>query len=207
MYRLTLVFLVLFMMCGKLCSQSLLGLRFGGNLSELKVQGSCTNFCSVIDEYRSLLPGFQLGITADHQLGNKISLGTAIIYSRRGFSKPDFREVYTNMNYLSFPFTLNIQFLDGPLDFLFGLEPGILLSARKYVDGASSNIKKEWSNFDVGTNWGIAYRLNRHLRLKLSYYLGITPLYSSPVLGNNGGNVNSAALRMRSFQCSIFYYL
>ncbi len=189
--------------------QTRLGLRLGGNLSTLKTHGVCTFGCDVVNQDKVLYRAFQLGLSANHQLGPSLSLDTDLAYSRRGYVVAAYREVYATMDYLSFPITLNARFQEGPVDFLFGLEPGILLSAKNYVEGEGKDAEDQWSALDFGANLGVAYRLSAALRTKFSYYLGIPSVLAGldrsedePERQGSG-----AALRMRSFQFSLYYYL
>lgn len=189
--------------------QTRIGLRLGGNLSSLKTHGACTFGCNVVNQNKVLFQAFQLGLSVNHQIGAKLSLDTDIAYSRRGYQVAAYREVYSTMDYLSFPVTLNARFQDGPVDFLLGLEPGILLSAKNYVDGEGQDAGDQWSLLDFGTNLGIGYRLSPVLRTKFSYYLGIPSVLAGLDQSEEEPKRQGvgSALRMRSFQFSIYYYL
>lgn len=206
MLRPTLMFLLLVFLSYNLDAQSRWGVRLGGNLSTLKISGYCTSGCSVINQNRTLSTGFQVGLSANHQLRPGWSLDTDVIYSRRGYGVDIYGELHSRLNYLSFPLLLNIQLLDSPIDILAGLETGILLSATDYLNGARQKVKEQWHEIDAGINLGVAYRFSPAIRVKMSYLLGFFSIYKSSEAGRGGYWGGGAGLKMRSFQFSVYTY-
>lgn len=208
MLRSTLILIPLFMMVAlALDAQSCLGLRIGGLISEVKPYGYVDIGNNFLDRSRSPMTAYQLGVTANHQVGKRVSLDTDVIYSRKGFFSPTYQLSSISLNYLSFPLTLNAQFQDGPVDFLMGLEPGFLMSAHYKEGESTTEVTDQWTALDVGANLGIAYRFNPAFRIKFSYYLGIPSIYRSPLPENKVGQLGNPNQRMRAFHCSVNYYV
>ncbi|PHN01769.1 outer membrane beta-barrel protein [Flavilitoribacter nigricans] len=208
MLRVTLMFFLLFIVSGHfLTAQSRVGVRLGLQISEVKPYGFVNIGNNLIDRYRSPMNRYLVGVTANHTLGKRVSLDTDVIYSRKGFFVPVYRPASFSLDYLSFPIILNAQFLDGPVDLLLGLEPGILLSANYKEEELDFDVRDQWTTLDVSANLGVAYRFNPAFRIKFTYGWGLQSVYRTLPAGSKAAQLGNPNQRLRTFQCSVYYYV
>ncbi|MEL6303499.1 MAG: porin family protein [Bacteroidota bacterium] len=157
--------------------------------------------------------GVQLGARALLPINDNFSVESGLGYATKG-STTDFGseseggeafsfEERTRLSYLEVPILARYQFNNTGFNTFAGLQPSLLLSAKREVEGtgqqsASMDVKDSFKNFDTAAVLGVGYRFNNGLRLNASYDFGLVNIVDSNTQG-------LGELRNRSLKLSLGY--
>lgn len=191
------IFAVLFLTGGYICSAQEISIRGGLNISQIELFGFDTR------EYSLLKLGFQAGPCFNIPINKTLSLETGVFYSTKGFrhKHTDSDKTVTlarlNVAYLETPLALKVKIFssDGTL---YGFGGGYFASALhgslygKIEDEAGFREQITWKRggehsmkrFDYGTTMGFELQRDK-LHIGISYSLGIANLSYITIPGYN----------------------
>lgn len=148
--------------------------------------------------------GFHIGLYGVHELSNKYSISSELVYSKRGFG---IQSVGVNqyLNYINLPVHLGFK-ISKKLIFLLGPELGYLISDKVKNDPSSSVILIGDNKFDLGISGGCRYLASSHVQIDLKYIHGVTSVMSA-ISTREIATDDVAQYQSRTFQIGVGYRL
>lgn len=173
-------------------AQAQFGIRAGVNFSNItgKVGGQKI-------EDAKMIPGFNVGVTADLNLADEFYIQPALLFTTKG-SKMDLNNVGTEFklttNYLELPVNFLYKPVLGDGNLLLGVGPYVAygLGGKMKAGSISSDIKfgkdEDFKAFDYGGNLLFGYQLSNGISAQLNAQLGMGNMVHD---GNSDNKMNN----------------
>lgn len=182
------------LLCLNAFSQAKIGLRGGINLSNVAIDFEDSNE----ENETKIRLGFNLGLTTEVELNDKLSFNPGIVFTSKGFSVDDLEgDDYDRIiiNYLEIPLDFEVSFSDqfsaqvgpyvafgvgGKNKFKFsGEEDEIDIEFKSGEVNASESFSSDAGfieRLDYGLNIGLNYKVNSVAKIGIGYGLGLNNL-------------------------------
>lgn len=171
-------------------------------MAQFNIRGGL-NFAKVSSNDESVQlsanPGVQLGFGYEMDLGNTLSLRSALVYSQKGSkSESSTTSSSSRTNYLEIPMDLQIRFGDSD-DNRLGLYAGPYVAFLLSATTDEINVKDSYNNQEYGFNAGLTYDIYV-FTLGLNYGAGLSNVVNDANLGDiDIKNQNISALAIFNF--------
>jgi hypothetical protein len=154
--------------------------------------------------------GYQLGFVVEDQTNDKWGLRFEPGFINRGSKNTDLSNVKStvNINYIHSPILIRFSPFE-KFSILVGPEVGVRLWAKTTSDGITNNTTQIYdSNFDLGINAGVSYRLIDKLDIGLRFNRGfISTMGSIELFDQNGIEIGNEKLCNQGFSVLLTYMI
>lgn len=161
-----------------------IGIKFGGNLSNLSGDGT--------DDISSSI-NFQAGLFSEITMSEKFVLQPELLFSVYGFEvgSGDFYEnPNVRLNYVILPVIARF-FVSETFCFDAGPQVGLLVTAKNGT-GSLADVKTAFNDKDYGVNLGMGLEITEVAAVSLRYYLGLADVSADENLNNKNRSLQLA---------------
>ena len=153
------------------------GVKFGGNLSNLRV--NVDNMGTVV--FKSNV-GFQAGGFAEVKVADKFSVQPEALFS---YESSEVSGVDFNLSYINVPVMVKF-YASEKINLQVGPQIGFIVGAKAKMDGQTEDIKDSLKTTNFGLNFGLGYNLTEKVLVDLRYNVGLTEISEN---GFEGGKM------------------
>ena len=148
---------------GKLLLRPMLGVSFSNHGVDRKVNGyyGADDFYGTHEVNAKYKVGFAGGAEVGYQVLDWLQASAGLLFSQQGSKYEEIDALGTtkgnvNMDYLVMPVLANFYVWEG-LALKIGVQPGLLLSCKRKVDGNTTDMKESCKDFQLQVPVGISY--------------------------------------------------
>jgi hypothetical protein len=154
--------------------------------------------------------GYQISFIVENRLNDKMGIRIEPGFVNRGskITDPELSKSTENLNYFNAPVLISYSPFER-FSILLGPEVGVLLSAKSTKDGTTTNVKSLYSsNYDLGIDLGITYRLIDKLNIGFRFNRGIiSTVGNMRFFDQNGNTIEEVNLSNQGFSVLLTYMI